>query len=318
MFRFIIAAFVALLVASPSHASDRLFVVSKQKRTLEVYDAESGRQLLEIAVEGEPHEVVVSPDGNLAYVADFEGIKNTLSVVDVTAGKVAATVNMAPSYKPHGMDLNADGSRLYVTCEASRVVVEFDTAARKVLRRFPVNEHATHVLALSPDEKTVFAASSEAGNVALIDVAQGEVVRSVISGKGCEGLAIAPDGRELWAVNRVSQTLAIIDVAQRKRVQTLACVGNPLRVAMTPDGATVVATCAVAGQIAVFDRAKRTEVTRIDVGEFPIAAVFDRTGATAYVTNARGNDVAVVDMQARKVVRRIAVGPDPEGIALHE
>lgn len=318
MFRLIVAALALLLAAAPSLASGRLFVVSKQNRTLEVYDAATGKRLLEVPVEGEPHEVAVSPDGNFAYVADFEGIKNTLSVVDVAAGTVAAKVNMAPSYKPHGMDLTADGSRLYVTCEASRVVVEFDTAARKVLRRFPINEHATHILALSPDEKTVYAASSDAGNVALIDVAQGEVMRSVLSGKGCEGIAVAPDGREMWTSNRVSQTLAVIDLEARKRVQTLPCVGNPLRIQMTPDGATVVATCAVAGQLAVFDRAKRAETGRIDVGDFPIMVVFDRAGKTGYVTNARANDVAIVDMESRKVVRRIAVGPDPEGIALHE
>jgi YVTN family beta-propeller protein len=318
MLRVITTVLVLILAAAPSLAGSRVFVVSKEKRALEVYDAQSGALQFAVVAPGEPHEVVLSHDGRLAYVADFEGRNNTLSVVDVEKRAIVQSIDMTPSYRPHGMALSRDGSKLYVTCEASKAVCEVDLHANQVARTFNVTEHTVHWLALSPDNKTVFASSRLGGNVSVIDLTTGERQRSVLSGKGCEGIAVSPDGSELWAANRRGQSVAVIDVAQFKRVETISCVGNPIRVYFTPDGGAVLATCAVAGRLTVFDRARRVETGRIPVGDSPIGLAFEKSGAHAYVTNALGNEVAVVDMNSRAVVRRFPVGADPEGIALLE
>ena len=315
MFRVITAAVAALFLASPSSASPRLLVVSKEKRALQVLDAGTGQIQFEVAAPGEPHEVVASPDGRFAYLADFEGLKNVVSVVDLEEKAIVASIDMAPIYKPHGLALTRDGTRLYVTCEGSKAVGEIDTAARKVTRTFRLHEELTHTLALSRDEKIVYAASSAGGNVAVINLDKGEFERSILSGQGCEALAVSPGGSELWVVNRVAQTLAVIDAVAKKRVHIMACEGNPMRISFTPDGKQVVVTCAIDGKLALFDPVARTESGRVAVGQFPIVLVFDETGANAYVTNSRGNDVAVLDMAAGKVTKRFAVGGNPEGIA---
>jgi len=315
MVRVVTAALLALLLAFPAQAAGRLFVVSKGKRALQVYDPESGKQEFEVVVPGAPHEVAISPDGRFAYVGDFEGVKNTLSVIDVNARSITGTLVLTPNYMPHGLVVTRDGSTLYATCAASHSLVEVGLDPLKVKRSFKVFADNTDIVALSPDEKFLYASSSSDGNFAVIDLVKGEFERSILSGDGCEGIAASNDGSEIWLANRVSQTLAVVDVASRVRVQTIKCIGNPMRIYFTPDGKQVVVTCALAGRLALFDRARRVETGRFVVGDFPTEIAFSGDGQPVYVTNARANEVAVVDLAAKSVLRRIPVGPDPEGVA---
>ena len=51
--------------------------------------------LAEVAVGAEPEDVVLSPDGTRAYVANFGG--NSVSVVNTTTRSLVATIPVAPS-----------------------------------------------------------------------------------------------------------------------------------------------------------------------------------------------------------------------------
>lgn len=314
MFRALFAAFLAISVAIPAHAAGRLFVVSKAKKALQVFDADTGKLEFEVPGPGEPHEVVVSSDGRFAYLGDAKGFKNTLSVVDLDKHAVVEELDIKPHMRPHGMALTHDGKKLYVTSAPTRAVVEFDTAPLRMARVFKFSFDSVDNLRLSPDESLIFASSSFDGNIAVLDMKKGEYERAIISGSTPEGLGISPDGAEVWVANRVSQTIAVIDVKQRRRVKEIPCVGNPMNVYFTPAGDKVIVTLAVADRLGVFDRAKRAELTRFEVGDFPVELAFGETDGPVFVTCATANDVAVVDLKAQKVLRRIPVGGDPEGI----
>lgn len=314
MIRSLIAALVGLLMAGAAPAAPRLLVVAKGDATLTSFDPTTYAKQFAVKVPGEPHVVIVSGDGKLAYLADFEGVQNVLTVVDLDQKAVAATISLKPYYKPHGMAVTRDGSRLFATCEASRVVVEVDLAAGKVSRVFNLDQSRSHLLALSGDEKTLYVTSIEGGNVGVIDVASGEVTRSILSGKGSEGIDIAPDGREIWVVNRVAQTIAVLDADTHKRLVTFSCVTNPIEVRFAPDGKSAAVTCALSGDVAFFDTATRKELGRAIAGAFPLGVTYDATGARCFVTDEQGGDVVVIDTKTRKEVHHFAVGKNPEGI----
>jgi YVTN family beta-propeller protein len=315
MFRAVFGALLVVCVNAPAHAAGRVFVVSKARRALQVYNADRGTIEFEVKGTGDPHVVVVSPDGLHAYIGDAKGSKNTISVIDVDKQAVAQTLSLVPYLQPHGLALTHDGSKLYATCAPNRAVVEIDLATMKVTRAFKFLVDSVENLALTPDDKLIFASSSFDGTLPVLDVAKGEMERMILSGDGPEGLAVTPDGKEVWAVNRVSQTLAVIDVAHRRRVAQIQCIGNPMHVYFTADGSQAIVTLAVADRLAIFDRAKRAEITRFEVGDFPVELAFGDTDKIAYVSDGEGSDVAVVDLAARKVLRRFSVGGDPEGIA---
>jgi YVTN family beta-propeller protein len=315
--RLFAVAIACAVVASPAAAS-RLLVVSKEKKALEVYDGTEYKLLFALDLPGQPHEVATSHDGRYAYVADYEGFQNTVSVIDLKSRERIADVNVAPSYKPHGLAVSKDDAHLYVTCEASRAVVEMDLTTRKVKRTFKLRDDSVHLLALSTEGKRVFATSQANGTVSYIDLATGELERTVFSGRGCEGIAATPDGRELWAVNRTVQTLSVINLETNKRELTVSCVGNPLRLHFTPDASEVLVSCAMQNGIAVFDRAQRKEITRIAVGQFPIVIEVTPDGKRYFVTNGHAASVSVIDAASRKEVTTIPVGGDPEGLVYVE
>lgn len=315
MVRVLCATLMAICLAAPSHAAGHLFVVAKAKQVLQVFDPDTGELQFEIKGTGAPHMVAVSSDGRFAYTGDADGIKNTVSVIDVAKRAKTAELNIKPHLRPHGLAITKDGSRLFVTSAPTRAVVEIQLPALTLGKAYRFFADSVENLALTPDESVLFASSSFDGNIMVIDLKKNEYERAIISGDSPEGLSVTPDGKELWVANRVSQTIAVIDIAERRRVASLQCIGNPMHVYFTPDGSEALVTGAVADRLIVFDRAKRAEIARFVVGDFPVAMALDDTGATGYVTCSVDNDVAVVDIAARKVLRRIPVAGDPEGIA---
>ena len=315
MLRAVLGALLVVCSNVPAHAGGRVLVVSKGRSALQVYDADKGTMDFEVKGAGEPHVVVVSADGKHAYIGDAKGVKNTIQVVDLDQRAVSQTLNLSPYIQPHGLVLSHDGSRLFATCAPNRAVVEIDLAAMKVTRTFKFAVDSVENIALTPDEKLIFASSSFDGSLPVIDVAKGEMERMIMSGNNPEGVAVSPDGKEVWVANRVSQTITVVDIPSRKRVAQLPCIGNPMQVYFSADGSQVFITLAVADRLAIFNRAKRTETTRFEVGDFPVCMAFGDTDKVAYVACGEGASVSVVDLAAHKVLRTFSCGPDPEGIA---
>jgi YVTN family beta-propeller protein len=311
MFRAVFGALLVVCLNTPARAG-RVFVVSKAREALEVYNSEDGKLEFTIKGNGGPHVVALSPDGRHAYIADT---KNTITVIDVEKQAIEHTPPIVPSLLPHGLVLNHDGSKLYGTCAQNRAIAEIDLASMKVTRKFQFLVDNVENLAITPDDKFIYATSEIDGSVPVIDLTKGEMARMIMSGNSPEGITVTPDGKEVWVANRVSQTLAVIDVATHHRVSLVQCVGNPMHIYFTNDGSQAIVTLGVADRLAIFDRAKRVELARFEVGDFPIEMAFGDTDKIGYVTNGEGGDISVVDIPGHKVIRRIACGAQPEGIA---
>jgi DNA-binding beta-propeller fold protein YncE len=318
MFRFLVTLVAVAVSTETAAASSRVLVVSRDEKALKSFDASTYELQFAVALPGDPHHVVASPDGRFAYSADFEGRNNTVSIVDLAKGERVDGIKMDPSYKPHDLAITRDGTKLYVTCEGSKVAVEVDLVERKVARRFKLNALNLHNLALSPDERYLFVTSQWDNNVSIVDLEAGKFDRAIATGNGAEGVAVTPDGKEAWVVNRVWQTLAIIDVPARKRVETMSCTHNPMRVVITPDGKTVIVSAGRSGEVVLIDRAKREEVARVSTGDFPVGMALTQDASRLYVANMNGGDVGVVDLRKRELIHRFEVGAKPEGIAVVE
>src|SRR5262245_46887243 len=199
MIRVVMTLLTVLSMAAPAVAASRILVVSRDDKALKSYDATTYEQQFSIKLPGEPHEVAVSPDGRLAFSSDFEGRDNTLSIIDLEQ-QSRVGIKLDPYFKPHALAVTRDGSKVYVTCEASRVVVEFDVAAQKVTRNFKLTVDSAHNLTLSPDDKWLLVTSQWDNNVTIIDLGSGETRKMLSTGKGAEGVAVTPDGKDAWVV----------------------------------------------------------------------------------------------------------------------
>ncbi len=293
-----------------------LLIGNKSDDTLSFVDTRT-LQILGTAITGRgPHEVVVAPDGRRAYVANYEGPGDSLSVVDVAAMEEQRRIAIDPYRGPHGLAFSSDGRMLYVTCERSQAVIELDVSTEKITRAFHTHQDITHMLVLTPDNKKLYTANIRSGTATAIDLLTGMVVAQISTGAGCEGIDVTPVGGHVWTTNRAADTLSVIDTTDDSVIATLACPGFPIRVKFTPEGDLALVSCATANQVAVWDVDAQEEVRRIDIGNAPIGVLIEPGGFRAFVANTEADTVSVLDLENLAVVGEIHAGREPDGMAL--
>src|SRR5262249_35628241 len=155
------------------------------------------------------------------------GAGDSLTVIDVLAGKEAREIPLGRYGDPHGLQVGPDGRSLFVTCEASRAVVEVDVATGAIRRAIDTGREATHMLVVTPDGKKLYAADIRGGSCTAIDLGRGLAVAQVATGAGCEGIDATPDGSRVWTANKEAGTLTVIDTARDEAIASLPCDGRP-------------------------------------------------------------------------------------------
>jgi YVTN family beta-propeller protein len=130
----------------------------------------------------------VSPDLREAWVANAKDA--TLSVIDLPAKKVVATLN-TNTRGANRLKFTPDGRRVLVSSGPELVVL--DASTRQVIKRIPIGHGSGGVL-VEPDGARAFVACSPDNYVAVIDLSSLTVTGHIQAGGEPDGLA--------WAVRR--------------------------------------------------------------------------------------------------------------------
>src|SRR5271157_1333045 len=99
---------VALLAPSfaPAQAtpSETLLALSKADNSLAIVDPSSLKVLARVPVGQDPHEVIASSDGKIAYVSNYGGGGGgTIAVVDLVNQKALSPIDLGPLRGAHGL-----------------------------------------------------------------------------------------------------------------------------------------------------------------------------------------------------------------------
>ncbi|HEV3307572.1 MAG TPA: YncE family protein [Candidatus Sulfotelmatobacter sp.] len=321
---------VTMLGSSFVSAEDRpptaLLVLAKHDNMLSIVDPSSLKVIARMPVGNDPHEVIASDDGKLAYVSNYgSGAYNTLAVVDLVAQKTLTSVDLGPLRGPHG--LVYVGGKVWFTAEAAKAIGSYDPANRSVDWILGTGQNRTHMIYVSPDMKLIVTTNVSSGTVSLIEknnVQSGPAGTSrpdwnetvIPVGNGSEGFDVSPDGKEIWVANAGDGTVSIIDVASKQVTQTLAAdVRSANRLKFTPDGKLVLISALRGADVTVIDAATRKTIKRIGVGHGAAGIVMQPDGARAFVACSPDGYVAVIDLHTMEVVGRITAGQNPDGLA---
>jgi YVTN family beta-propeller protein len=98
----------------------------------------------------------------------------------------------------------------------SSKVFELDVASRTILRKLDTASTMTKVIALSPDEKTLYAANWAGNDVSVIDLASGAVRERIGVAKTPRGLWPTADGKSLYVAGFGNGELERIELATGK------------------------------------------------------------------------------------------------------
>lgn len=318
-----LAALVVLVLAPNFTAaqtpSPALLVLDKEDNMLSIIDPATLKTVVRIPTGEGPHEIAVSDDGKLAFVANYGArtAGNTLSVMDLLAQKERHRVDLGALRRPHGITF-ADG-KVWFTAEENQAVARYSPETNKVDEVLPVGQKRTHMLVFSKDRSQLFTSNIESDSITLFQRSSdpsGWSATNIPVGKGPEGADVSPDGREFWAANSGDGSVSIIDVATKKVVQTLDLRTNRSnRLKFTPDGKLVLISDLGGNGLLMVDAVSRKEVKRLNLGRQPEGILIPPDGSRAYVALAGEKAVAVFDLRTLEVTARISTGNGPDGMA---
>jgi len=305
-------------LAAAQTPSPALLVLEKSDNSLAIVDPANLQIVARVPAGPDPHEIVASADGKLAYISNYGGSDsalNTISVIDLATRKALSPINLGALRSAHGLAFA--GGKLYFTAETNKVVGRYDPAAQSVDWVLGTGQDRTHMVAVSESLDRIVTSNVSSGTISVIEQvspptggfgpppgsngAPGSTppaggpppgmgpppsgprktwrVTNVAAGHGVEGFDVSPDGNEIWAANAQDATLSIIDTARKRVTQTLPIsLRGANRLKFTPDGRRVL----IAG------------------------------GGSG----AAGNSLVVMDAATRKEVKQLNLGGGAAGIVI--
>jgi len=157
--------------------------------------------------------VAFTPDGEELWVTDLGG--DGVEIYDAQSGKRLGDVSLADKGAVEVI-FTADGATAYVSQMQTASVYEIDTATRKFKRHLFTSGSWSKVMALSPDEQTLFVANWVSDDVSQIDLVSGKEVRRIPTVDTPRGLYVTPNGKRLYVAGFESGEIQRFDLRTLK------------------------------------------------------------------------------------------------------
>jgi len=193
-----------------------------------------------------------------------------------------------------------------------------------------------NALVASKDGTSLYVANTDARQIAVVDLAQGKVARSIgmpadPQAGAPTGLALSPDGSVLYVTCAAPKsTVCVVDVRSGEVRESVPAGHTAMAPVVSPDGGTLYVCNRFDNNVSVIDL-KAKKIAHVQTTREPLAAAVTPDGKTVFVANhlpldrADAYDVAavvtVIDTQANRVsairlpngsssLRGICVSPD--------
>jgi len=173
----------------------------------------------------------------------------------------------------HGTGAAPDGSRIYVSDEATSTLDIVDAATLVVVKKVPLSGHPNN-MAVSKDGARVYVGIiQEPGGVDVVDTASMQRVKTIPTQGTIHNAYVTPDGRFVVAGSIGGATINVIDAKSEEPAWTLKMdLGiRPMTFNTNPDGSTkwIFAQLTGLNGFAVIDFATQKEIKRISNPPLP-------------------------------------------------
>ncbi|MEV0700807.1 YncE family protein [Saccharopolyspora sp. NPDC050389] len=329
---------------------DVLAVVSQSGPTVSFYDAITHQPLGTLELPSEPHELCFDPEHRVLYCAityrsgyygENMGRAHEIAVIDADAREIVEVVDIAPEHGPHGLALDAENRRLYVSVEAGPAgpgaVVVLDTKTRKQIGRIDTGAPGPHWFAITPDGRRGYASNKEAPFVSVVDLEASRLLHQVPV-PGSEGIAVTPDGKHVCVATPKAEfdgaTVAptgieVIDTETNAIVRTIRTEDPVFSVNVTSAGTLLVGGLRFAGGPALgrqgpgrllsYAPGTYEPLGSAEVGSFPLTIASSPDGTRAYVSAVASSTVSVIDLETHRTLATLPIDrrgePGAHGLA---
>ncbi len=317
---------LAVLIASPCAAQDyTVLAISHLDNKVSEIHPRTGQTLREFVVPGEwfgeTHEGAVTPDSKTMYVSvpyakqviilDLETFKQKGAIESEYFSRPREVRSFArigrresTSADPHGLALNRDASKLYITLEFAEVpgIAVYDVKAGRVTKKIDTVIAGNYLWVHPRNDKLYFPTRDD--RVIVIDTTTDRILRIIPTHAGSRpnGVDFGGPRDEVWVNGDGDGSVTVIDPATDAVTEVIRPrVKGPGRVAVSPDGRF--AAAAQGKDVSVIDTRTKQILVNLPISPderghgFP---VFSPDGRTLHVMNEFSNDMVTIDLQTMK------------------
>jgi YVTN family beta-propeller protein len=286
-------------------------------------DPDAGDELARVATHGDhAHEVVVSPEGRLAYLPIYgnSGVGkpgtdgSTIEVLDIEKRAIVSTIDLGDPARPHCPKFGP-GGMLYVSAELHQAIDIIDPRTEKIVGSVPTGEPESHMFVISHDGKRAYTSNVGSGTVSAIDLKGRKTIKVIPVAKTDQRIEISMNDRYVFTADQDQPRLAVIDTRKNAVTQWITLPELAYGTAATLDGRSLLVTLPKANQVAVVDMSQMKVVTLVNVAPNPQEILMRPDGGTAYVScsSAEGK-VSAIDLKTWQVTKTLATGPGADGL----
>jgi YVTN family beta-propeller protein len=334
--RFAAAVLLAACVvtAAPraqTQSSAFLLVLAKSDQMLAIVDPVTLKVLGRVPSGPDPHEVVASTDSRVAYISNYNGGGNIITVADLVAMKALPPIDLGPLRAPHGLTFVA--GKLWFTAEGAKVIGSYDPATSKIDWVLGTGQNRTHMIFVSDDLKRMVTTNVSSATITIIDKTTG-------GGRGGPGGPGGPGGRGPGGLPPGMPNQGAPGGpgspggpggpppgmgrgpggpgGQGDWDETVVPVGRGAEgFDVSPDGKEIWTANAQDGTVSIVDMATR-KVTQTLAANVNGAnrLKFTPDGKLVLVSTLRGPDLTVIDAATRREVKRLKIGRGAAGIQM--
>jgi len=330
--KYSIVLFAAMFVL-PNAWAATLVVANKAEATASLINLENGKVVATLPTGEGPHEVGISPDGELAMVSNY-GRRgsggNSLTLIDISSASVVKTIDLGEYSRPHGVEW-VDKDKVAVTVEGNQALIVVDVEQASVSEVIKTDQDVSHMVALDPARNRAYTTNMGSASLTVIDLESAKRLENINTGKGAEGLTVSAGEGRIWVTNRDEDTITVLDGNTLESLKTFSSKGFPIRATATAKGQVLV-TRARAGDLVIYDAASFDEVRTVpfDINSMgaedrlfgdrfgdssvPIGVVVDNAGERAFVAHANADVITEIDLESGDIVRLLRAGKEPDGM----
>ncbi|HYM79129.1 MAG TPA: cytochrome D1 domain-containing protein [Candidatus Dormibacteraeota bacterium] len=257
------------------------------------------------------------------YVGNSRG--DNISIIDMASFKVTGEIKAGE--RVHGVCLQADGKRLFVTVESDQTLRIIDTASQQAIGTVKVSGRPNQC-AVTPDGKYVAVPIRDGDSVDVVDVSQQKIVKTLPIKEPHNALNTGSN-RYIYVSSMGSHEIDLIDLEKMDFAAHLPAGGRPRPYTVSSDGKTMYVAVADLHGFVIVDIPTQKVVERVEIpaehatlkklqyetqDTLTHGLALTPDGSELWVSSLKDDAMYIYDVKAKKVTGRVNTGEGPNWI----
>ena len=325
---------IILILRRPNYSintTGKLVIVNKLSRSVIVFDLDGAKEILEIPLEIEPHEVIALSNQKQFVITNYgtpDVVGESITIINTKTSEVEKIIDLKNSPRPHGITKVSSSVNVVVVTDIGNELLVVNTQTGDIQKRIPTEQELSHMVVLHPYKPLAYVTNINSGSVSVIDLALERVIQIITCGLGAEGIDITPDGKEVWVSNGRENTISVIDTETNEVIDTLTTGNEAMRLKFSIDGKYCFVPNSKDGVIRVYNQKTKEQLKVIEIPgkknlvdrllyhtPRPLGILMHPNGKYVFVANSNADKVEVIDIQTFEIVCNIGTGRVPDGLA---